>query len=272
MRGQELVYRGRCEITARGPAATSRRQWNISVHALVLETADDKATVALLTTVQEAIAGGESSTRLVLADVDYLGRVQSRAEPFVVALESPALCDASAFVELPTMPLHVGTGWDVNDAGRPPLAWKVLGFERIANAPRCVQMVGEQKTPGYDELGTHREWRRVEHVWLDPRGGFVRKLERTIDVRDPSRREVTTRLVTNLELESSLVIPERLAAERRAEVTLAWQAEQATIQLTSGQSSPRTLESLARRLAHHIHEQPVTAYRGGVVAAPAPAR
>jgi hypothetical protein len=266
-RGQELVYRGHCETTARGPASTSRRQWDISVRIFVLDTADDQAQIAVQTTTREASSADAVATRLMLTDVDYLGRIKLRAESFAIPLDAPAHCNAGAFIELPAKPLLSDTQWEVNDPGRPPLAWSVKGFERIGNGPRCVQLVGEQKTSGFHELGSHREWRRLDHVWLDPRGGMVRKLERIIDLRDPSRREVTSRLVATLELESSLVIPDRLAAERRAEIAMAWSAEQTTIQLTSGQTERRTVEHLSRRLSYHVKQQPVTAYREGLLSA-----
>ena len=71
----------------------------------MLDTADDKAHIAVQTTTREASSADAVATRLMLTDVDYLGRIKLRAESFAIPLDAPAHCNAGAFIELPAKPL-----------------------------------------------------------------------------------------------------------------------------------------------------------------------
>ncbi|MFL5330136.1 MAG: TlpA family protein disulfide reductase [Gemmataceae bacterium] len=266
-RGQELVYRGKCEAVAQGSSRTSRQQWDLGVRIFVLDTADDKATVAICGTMRQPGPTEQENARLVLADVSYLGRVRSQGEACAVPFDRPALVDPLAFLEVPARPLTVDSRWEVNEPGQPPRFWKMTSFENCKAGTRCLKLCGEQATPGWDKLGTHREWRRQDWAWLDPRSGIVRQLDRTIEVRDPTAKETTCRLVTHFELEGTVTYPDRLGSERRAEIMAAWQAEQAAKEFALGKLTPRQLAIAQRRVEIHLRDQAATVYRDGVLGA-----
>jgi hypothetical protein len=266
-RGQELVYHGKCEAVSQGANRTSRQQWDLGVRLFVLDTADDKATVAICGTMRQTGSAEQEMARLMLADISYLGKVRTQGEPCTVPFDRPALIDPLAFLELPAHPLAVDTHWEVNAPGQPPRSWRMTGFENCKAGTRCLKLYGEQATSGWEKLGTHREWRRQDLAWLDPRSGIVRQLDRTIEVRDPAGKETTCRLKTHFELESTVTYPDRLGSERRAEIMAAWQAEQAANEFAIGKLTPRQLAIAQRRLENHLRDQAATVYRDGVLAA-----
>jgi peroxiredoxin len=92
------------------------------------------------------------------------------------------------------------------------------------------------------------------------------KLERIIEQCEPARREVTQRGVLRYELESSLRCPAQLANDRRQEITQALAFRQAAEPLLSEPArNPRPVQALARRIAHHLENQPPTPYRQAVL-------
>lgn len=255
-RGQEWVYRGECEETARGDGVNKRRAWRIESRVFVLEATESGAEIALFTVVHDASQPDNArpaSVRLMVTTVSLHGRV---ADDIPLPLGSVAPLDPVAFIEL-----GGGTEWHAADGDRPLRHWKCDGdVPNPDGGGRSLKLVGLQQTPRFEEITEARAWRRRESVWLDPKRLTVQRLERVIEQRDPGAAVAFTRVSTRFQLDSSVTYPSRLEAELRSEILTAWQAQR-----VGGGAKAQDLA--ARKLLRHLKTQAPSPYREAVMSA-----
>ena len=92
--------------------------------------------------------------------------------------------------------------------------------------------------------------------------GVAVKVERTIERREPGRREPSQRAVTSYSLESRLKYPGKLLDDRKNEILASRRfLEEASPLLRQPGQPGSQLESLSRKVAYHVDHHPTTPYR-----------
>ncbi len=268
--GVELVYSGTCTEESLLPGVQYQRTYRIDNHLLVLAVENQTHDVAFMTTISSREPGEEPkykpvSVKLELAQVDAQGRLKSAAN-----LQTPIamlpLIETGCFLELPSTRVGANSVWEVADEGRTPRSWTVLAVESTGGLT-CVKLMGQQQSEDWDRPRADRAaWRRRDTVWLSMQMGVAVKVERTLERRDPGRREPSHKTVTNYSLESRLKYPGKLFDDRKHEVLQAKRfGDDAGPYLKQPTQYPRELETLLRKVSYHLENAPTTPYRKAVV-------
>jgi peroxiredoxin len=161
---------------------------------------------------------------------------------------------------------EAGATWEIAEANRPPLIWKLVGSDNAGSLP-CWKMAGVQQTDDWEKPRADRSaWKRTDTVWLIPRLGVAQKVERLIEHREPGRQTATEKYSLTYELESCLNYPRELSQDRQREITLVHQVSRAIIAIQDKPAtSMRQLATLQARIANHLESQPPTPYRDAVL-------
>jgi len=265
-RGQELVYSGTYEEEVRGATVQSNRVYGIESRAFVLDADAKGAELALLTVLRSRAPRGSagplqepSSVRLVQTRLDPQGRL-SRLVP--VPLDGPSTVECGQFIELPRSSSGRDS-WDVEEAGRPPQSWRVVGAE-LRNGLRCIQLRGVQQSDDWDNPRADRiAWRRRDMVWVAVGSGLTCRVERIIERREAAHTEPMQRLSVTYDLESRLTYPGQLYEDRFREITQARTLGEAAAPYLRDWTAAgqRPLEAILSKIAYHVDNQPETPYR-----------
>ena len=264
--GLELVYSGISTEETLGTSVT--RSYRLQNHVLVLGSEGKVCDVAFMTTltVRDPNQTGKTapaSIRLELAKVDNQGRMKplsgSTLHPPIAA---PPTIETACFVEAPPIRVGRGASWDVAEEGQPPRSWQIQGTESCAGSP-CVKLLGQQQSDDWDRpRADSAAWRRRDLIWLSVQAGIAVKVERTVERRDPARREPSHRTVTSYTLESRLRYPNKLFDDRKQEILLAHKIADDTagfLKQATGDSA--RLDLLLRKVSYHLENRPSTPYR-----------
>lgn len=273
-RGQELVYTGSYTEEGTGKAVHFIRQYRLEGRVLVLDAGARGLDVALFTILRprhparaRGAAGEEpASVRLEAAHVSPRGHVEAAGPTsLTVPLDGPALVECGAFVEWPAGRVAPSRSWETSGDGRPPRTWRVTGHETIAGT-RCVRLESVQQSDDWDEPRADRTaWRRRDVLWALPTLGVAARVERTVERREPARREPSWRCDTTFELESQVVYPGRLLEDREREIS---QFRTLAEALAAGLGRPDAAgawDAALARIASHTDLQPATPYREALV-------
>lgn len=280
-RAQELVYRGSFTEEAAGTGVQFSRTYRFESRVFVLDTPPQGADVTFLTVLRlrnqpatgvARVSGPAEdasiySVRLELARVDLQGRVTAEAGSSIAnPIDGPPTIEWGAFVEVPRNRLGPDQTWEVNEEGRPVRGWKVAGTETI-NGISCVKLVGTQQSDDWDRPRADRTaWKRQDLVWMSSRLGIAQRVERTIERREPGRKEPTQKSVLSYELESNLQYPGQLFADRKREVQQARAfTESAAPLLAAPAKMGPQLEALTSKINLHLETQPPTPYRDAIL-------
>jgi peroxiredoxin len=277
-RGQELVYRGTFTEESLGRGVQFLRSYRLQSRVFVLDSSPDGADVAFFTTLKlrtgadpanVAQASPENgSIRLETVRLNPQGRVLSdRAAELLVPLNGPATAECQAIVEVPKNRVGANQRWEVLEAGRPARIWTVAGLEPV-NGTSCVKITGIQQSEDWDQPRADRTaWRRQDVVWLSPRFGIAYRVERTIEQREPARREATQRMVTRFELENTLVYPGQLFEDRYREIRQyqSFVETAAPLWHEPGKYPAGAYEALLAKINAHVESRPPTPYREAIV-------
>ncbi len=271
-RGQELVYTGTFVEETQGKSVQFSRTYLLETRLFVLDTASTATEAALFTVLRERGArpgpGGKpaepNSVRLEVIRFGPRGQLLAGKEAtLAVPAEGPATIECGALVEVPGMQVKAGRKWDVPEVDRPACHWQVVGAESVNGTP-CVKLVGEQKSDDWDQPRADRTaWRRRQTVWMLPGLGVAYRVERTVERREPARRDPGYKTVTLYTLENPVVYPGQLFEERRDEILFAHQLAQAAAPLLREpeKTGPRAPDSLLAKITAHCDRQPATPYR-----------
>ena len=279
-RGQELVYRGTYTESAGSNRVEVQRAYRIESRYFALESTPrgiDIASMTLLYTRESptpASKGGitPATTRGVVAagavalerlTLDLQGKLSAAPGlSLVVPLDGAPSSEVGAFLEWPRGRLAMNQSWEIPEVGRPLMAWRLVGTEPVAGQT-CVKVVGLQQSDDWDQPRADRSaWRRQEVLWISPRNGFTTRVERTIEQREPARREVTRRGVLVYDLESSMQYPALMAQDRRMEINQALKLrDEARLLVSDPVKNARAIQALQRRVTGHVENTPPTPYR-----------
>ncbi len=279
-RGQELVYQGSYLEESLGKGIQFTRSYHLHHRVFVLDKNPQGMELALLTTLKQQPprhnrpAGKDDAlpdpgtVRLELARLSADGKLSTMSGASVLMpLQGPATVEAGELVEPPNRRLRPGQTWVVTEDGRPPRTWTLAGVEAM-NGTSCVKLTAVQQSEDWDRpRGDRTAWRRQDIVWLAPRQGIAKRVERTIEQREPARTEPTSRAVTRYDLESTVVYPGQLFEDRYREITQAKSfAESAEpILREPGKHGPKPVDALLTKMRYHVDNRAPTPYREAVV-------
>jgi peroxiredoxin len=273
-RGQELLYRGTFDEEVSGRAVHLSRAYRTETRVFVLDTPAAGFDVAFLTVVRQKNAPGRSesdgpaSVRLEVARVDLQGRLTPRPGSVLsVPLDGPPTVECDVFVETPHGRIAADRPWETGEPGRPARAWNVTGTEVVLGA-QCLKLEGVQQSEDWDRPRADRTaWRRTDLVWLAPKAGVAYRVERTIERREPARRDPSQRSVARYELESTLQYPGQLFEDRKREILAARAFSDSVLPLlpNPGKYGPKPFEAVLAKISHHLENQPSTPYREAIV-------
>jgi peroxiredoxin len=274
-RGQELVYTGSFIEEVAGKGVQFTRRYRMESRILVLDARGPQTELAILTSLKlrpvtppGPAASDSTAVRLEFARLNPQGKVSLPTGAAVgVPIEGPSTLECGIFVELPHGRVGVGRSWEVAQEGQPPRSWRVVGSEML-NGSRCLKIVGVQQSEDWDRPRADRTaWQRRDTLWLGLGTGLAYHVERTIERREPARREPTERSVTNYTLESQVVFPALLLEDRRRELLqFRALADAAGPLLREPERGGRqSIEALTARITSHIENHPATPYREAIL-------
>lgn len=264
--GVELVYSGTCTEQSLLPGVQYSRTYRVDNHVLVLGVQGGAHDVAFMTTISvrepgEAAKYSIASVKSELARVDEHGKLK-----FAGPGGASTLLEVGVFVEAPNQRVVKNSVWEVDEEGRPPRTWAVLGGES-SGGMACVKLHGQQQSEDWDRPRADRAaWRRRDTVWLSLQMGIAVKVERTLERRDPARREPSHLTTTQYVLESRLRCPGKLFDDRKREVLQAKRFADDALPIFQqpSQNAPQ-IDNLLRKVAFHLENAPATPYRKAVV-------
>lgn len=270
--GLELVYSGDFLEESLVPHVQFQRRWRVEATALVLEGSAKHWDLALLTVVRQKSQEGEprrapSSVRLEFAKVDHQGRLKGTNLPNLPSLTGPATIECGWFVEAPLTRVGRNSFWEVAEEGQLPRTWQILGTESCGGVS-CIKLQAQQQSEDWDRpRADQTAWRRRDLVWISQQMGVACKIERTVERRDPARREPTARSVTRLELDSPLRYPGKLFEDRKKEIVQAKKFQDDSTALLKAPAQNRTqIDALLKKVAYHLENQAPTPYRQAIQA------
>jgi peroxiredoxin len=275
-RGLELVYSGSCSEENNGPGVQFGQAYRLESRVFVLDISPHESQVAFFTVLKPRPARpglgdkhiDPTSVRLQLGKVDPHGRVRATdAAALTVPLDGPPAIETGMFIELVQGRTRMGQQWEVAEDSRPPIMWNVTGTETV-NGTTCLKLLGVQQSDDWDQPRADRTaWKRRDTLWVAPSLGIACRVERTIEQREPARRQPNRQLKTSYTLESQIVYPGQLSEDRCREILLACQlAQRAKPFLHEPEkAAPRFFDEMIGKIAYHLERQPATPYREGLL-------
>jgi peroxiredoxin len=268
-RAQEFVYRGTYEEKAAGADAEFQRKYSVRAVTFILDSGPKGGEAAFLTVLRPSAARGgrpddaaPSSARLEVVRVDPQGRVSG--DGLLVPLEGPPTAEVGALVEVPKHAVGTGKAWAVEEDGRPPRKWSVVGTGSV-NGTSCVKLVGVQQSDDWDRPRADRiAWTREDTVWLAPRLGVAFKVQRVIKRREPAHKQPFYQSVLTYELETRSEYPRQIYDDVRREVLQTRDfAEAAAPLLAAPARNAERIDALLGRIKYHTdhHAVAMSVYR-----------
>ncbi len=271
-RGQELVYTGTFVEETHGRSVQFSRTYQLETRLFVLNTSPTATETALFTLIRERGArtgpgekpAAPNSVRLEVVRVNPRGKLllDTGTAP-VLPLEGPATIEYGVLVAMPGTHVKAGRKWDVPEEGRPACHWQVIGAESVNGTP-CVKLVGVQQSDDWGHPRADRTaWRRRETVWMLPGLGVAYRIERTLEQREPARRDPDHQMTTVYTLENQVVYPGQLFEDRRDEIDQIHHLAQSVKPLLREPEKvgPRAFEPFLARITAHCDNRPATPYR-----------
>jgi peroxiredoxin len=174
-----------------------------------------------------------------------------------VPLDGPPTFEWGVLFEVPASRVGPGFSWVVDEAGRPPRTWRVVGTE-VVRSTTCVKLVGVQQSPDWDQPRSDAAgWWRHDTVWVAPQSGLVYRVEREMKRREAARTLPTYQSITRYELDVRLTYPGAAFEDRRREIvqTQRFQEEAGPL-LAEPARYQSHLDALLRKMAYFVKESP----------------
>jgi peroxiredoxin len=265
VRGQELVYRGTFSERPLVPHVLFERSYRLETNFFVMDDLPGRRwQVAILTLLtpksdrQGEAAAQPSSVRLEVLETNRQGRLAcGKGTVPAVPLDGPPTLECGFLVEAPAVRVGPGDSWPVEEPGRPPRTWRIVGTE-VVRSTACIKLVGEQQSPDWDHprADSHAWWRR-DTLWLAPQAGIAYRVERQIKQRDPARSQPTYESVLRYELDHRLTYPGQLYDDYRDVIEQAQRLQNEAAPLLADPVLYRTrLEALLRKVNFCLEERP----------------
>ncbi|MBM4072501.1 MAG: hypothetical protein FJ271_26765 [Planctomycetes bacterium] len=273
--GLELQYAGSYTEEAISPGVQFQRAYRLRSTVFVIDSTKDGWNVLLMTELglknsrvdDKELKESPSSIRLELAQVDRKGRiVRKDGKQWTTAASGPPTVEVGAFVLLPGYRIGLNQLWETGEPGQPPCTWQALGAE-MCSGTMCVKMLGQQQTEDWDRpRGDHAAWRRRDSLWVAPSLGIAYRVERTIERREPARRDPSFRSTVKYEMDSRLRYPGKLYDDRCDEIRkgIKFQEEALPLLAQPGNFRPQ-INVLLKRITYYLENNPPTPYRKGVL-------
>jgi peroxiredoxin len=266
VRGQELLYRGTFSERSLAPYVLFERSYRLETNLFVVDDLPaGRWQIAVLTALTpksdrpgEVGTAQPASVRLELLDTDRQGRLtRGKSKVPAVPLEGPPTLECGFLIEAPAVRVGPGDSWTVDEAGRTPRTWRIVGTE-VVRSTACIKLVGEQQSPDWDSprADSHAWWRR-DTVWLAPQAGIAYRVERQIKRRDPARSQPTYESTMRYELDRRLTYPGQLYDDYRDVIVQAGRFQDEAAPLLADPITYRTrLEALLRKVNFFLDDRP----------------
>jgi peroxiredoxin len=274
--GQELVYRGTVREVSTGRGVQFSKTFRLEARTLVTEVgASGQAQVAFYTRLLPQQPGGgtsaeTASVRLEMATVDGLGRLTPAGGPGPDrAGDGPATWEAGFFAEVPGPTVAGGQVWQVNEAGRPPRRFEVMGAQNFGGTS-CVKVKITQQSEDWDKpRADSTAWRCEETLWIVPRLGLAQRVERVVERRAPAHQQATSKLFTEYDLDSNLRYDGLFLEDRKRDINQARQYQQQIDALVpdAAKVGTKPFEAILTRIDQYAQQHPATPYREAVLRA-----
>ena len=269
--GVELSYSGTCTEESLLKDVQYKRIYRFENRIFVLSADVQSHEVAFMTSLSAREPGEQPrysavSVKLELARINAQGRVKSAGNLIGPAGTLPFL-EVGCFVEAPATRVGKNSVWEVSEEGRPPRSWVVLGTEMCEGLP-CAKLLGLQQSEDWDRPRADRmAWRRRDVVWMSSRMGVAVKVERTLERRDPARREPSHRTVTEYTFDGGGIrYADKWFDDRKREVLQAKRfGDDASVVLKQPTQNAAQIDALLRKVSFHLENSTPTPYRKAVV-------
>lgn len=278
-RGQELVYRGTVTEESIGRGVQTARTYRLQARLFVLDSSPQGSEVALFTTLKQRAAKSDAndlglgnadpgSVRLETAQFGPQGRLMAESTTaLLVPMTGPPTIEWGAIIEAPKTRVMSNQKWEVIEEGRPARTWTVSGTEMM-NGTRFVKLIGTQQSADWEQPRADRSaWRRQDIVWMSPQLGVAVKVERTIEHREPARREPSQRITASYDLDNNLVYPGELFEDRCREIAQfrAFFSTAEPLWREPAKYQQKSFEALLAKINYHLENRPPTPYRDAVL-------
>lgn len=268
--GSELVYKGHFTEESLIPGVQYQRRYALETIFFVDNDKPGKNEAAIMTSL--TLINGKytdktppGAVRLERVRYNQHGRVfgdDATQTLLTVPLNGPALLEAGAFVEFPTVPVNTQSYWEEFEEGRPLRGWRIQGAEQRSGA-MCVKLIGSQQSQDWKQpRADSNAWRRRDVIWFSPQVGVVFRVERTIEHKDPAHSEPTSRLVAVYDLESRLRYSGGLFDDRKEEIAKVRKFQEDAEPLLRQPAPYRgQIEAMQRRIVKYLESTSSTPYR-----------
>ena len=291
--GDELIYRGTIIEASEHVTSRFRKQHELEIHVLVLESRLGSIDCALMTKVTAkidrvvaeatvAITGLQNDSRkptvnMKLFRIDDRGRVsmlnvKPGPPPLMLAEENPSSpvsplpintlpeIELGMFLPLPTKPVTLGGQWETVEPQRPPMVWTARR-ESTWNGARCIHIDGIQQTDAWARPSDAvAGWQRAETLWVTQSTGLASRVQRKITRREGNKTVGWIELSYELQPMNRAVGPRFDDIQRDIEFALSCDQELETL-LTTHRRSDSEFTTLQSKIERHFQSHPLgTAY------------
>lgn len=272
-KGMEMTWRGSFSEAILRTGSKTFRLYDVEARAFVLDCSERGADLALLTSIKlkpdvKTVPEPPPIVRLQLLRVDARGnpfnlspdslaQVAARRQPSplpLMPLEGLPTLDRALFVALPEGKLEADHVWGITENQRPDLKLKLDGSDSVRGV-RAWKIVALQQTEDWDALKIEQPvWRRGESIWIAAQHGWITRVERTIEKREPQTGDVSFRSKLALDHVGRMTYPGRLGEDRRQEISaaLTFIAEYDQLIADASRAQPEAFDRLLRQIDQHI--------------------
>jgi len=280
--GEESVFVGAVTESSEKPSNRFRKTTDLEVRVLVLDRDGGGADCAVFTKLKpqsERSDGVKDETRAAvrvdLVRIDGRGRawllLPEGPPPFALNAETPRrayagphwdgvpTCELGMFLPLPTKPVTLGSTWEQPEPNRPPIVYATAG-EAFVHGARCLEIVGDQRTDGWDRTtDVNAGTRRTERLLVAPADGMAARVERRIEYR--FRRTTTGTLDVTYEAGPPTRHMGTRKQDVRREAELAYALGRDWSASANAKATPAEFRARLAKLESFLTDRPPTSFR-----------
>lgn len=127
--------------------------------------------------------------------------------------------------EMPAHSVKPGEKWMLRPIGQPIVFCELKGTETIVGVP-CLKVTCQQQSQNWaGENAGLPAWKNDTTLWLDRKTGYVQRMTRDFQVRDPGATRVSRSILVNYDLASNLQYHGQAFMDRDADFRVALAAQ-----------------------------------------------